>query len=101
MTYVDTAYILNKTKYIPRGDLMYTTIQKWGNSQAIRLPKKILEVVNLQENDKVEVIADNDRIIIKPLNKKHKTFEERIAGYDGDYKCTEWDTGEPKGKEVW
>ncbi|MCL2571947.1 MAG: AbrB/MazE/SpoVT family DNA-binding domain-containing protein [Defluviitaleaceae bacterium] len=29
---------------------MQTTIQKWGNSQAIRLPKAILELVFMQEN---------------------------------------------------
>jgi len=80
---------------------MYTTIQKWGNSQAVRLPKGILEVAGLQENDRVEIKAENSRIVIKPLNKKHKKLEDRIAEYTGNYKCNEWDTGKAKGKEVW
>lgn len=80
---------------------MYTTIQKWGNSQAIRLPKGLLEVASLHENDKVEIKAENDCIIIRRANKKHKTLEERLAGFSGDYRCTEWDTGKPQGKEVW
>lgn len=80
---------------------MYTTIQKWGNSQAIRLPKKILEVVELKENDRVKIEADKDTIIIRRLGKKHKTLEERIADFTEDYRCTEWDTGKPSGKEVW
>ncbi len=80
---------------------MYATIQKWGNSQAIRLPKGILEVADLHENDRVEIEADIDRIVIKRINKKHKTLEERLAGYTGDYKGSEWDTGEAKGKEAW
>lgn len=80
---------------------MYTTIQKWGNSQAIRLPKGLLEVAALHENDKVEIRAGNDCIIIRRANKKHKTLEERLAGFSGDFKCTEWDTGKPQGKEVW
>jgi antitoxin MazE len=33
---------------------MHTTIQRWGNSQAVRLPKTILEVLLLKENDQVE-----------------------------------------------
>lgn len=80
---------------------MYTTIQKWGNSQAIRLPKGVLETVALRENDRVEVNAENDCIIIRRATKKHKTIDERIAGYSGEYRCTEWETGKPQGKEVW
>ncbi len=80
---------------------MYATIQKWGNSQAIRLPKGILEVVSLHENDRVEIEAAQDCIIIRRISKKHKTLEERLAGYTGDYKCSEWDTGKITGKEAW
>lgn len=80
---------------------MYTTIKKWGNSQAVRLPKGILESATLHENDRVEIKAEKDYIVIRPANKKHKTLEERLAGYTGDYKYSEWDTGEPQGKEVW
>jgi antitoxin MazE len=79
---------------------MYGTIQKWGNSQAIRLPKGLLEAAALKENDKVEIKAENDCIIIRRAGKGHMTIKERIAGYNGDYKCIEWDTGEPQGKEV-
>lgn len=80
---------------------MYTTIQKWGNSHAIRLPKGILEAADLRENDQVEIKAENDYILIKRANKKHKTLEERLAGYKGEYVCTEWDSGKPQGKEIW
>lgn len=63
---------------------MYVTIQKWANSHGIRLSKTILE---------------NGNLILIPV-KKQTTLQERIADYDGDYICTEWDTGEPKGNEV-
>ncbi|MDO9533999.1 MAG: AbrB/MazE/SpoVT family DNA-binding domain-containing protein [Bacillota bacterium] len=79
---------------------MYTTIQKWGNSQAVRLPKAILELANIHEKDQVELRVENGNIIIIPF-KKHKSLNERIAEYKGDYKCSEWDTGKPTGKEVW
>lgn len=79
---------------------MYTTIQKLGNSQAVRLPKDILEEANLQENDKVQIKVQDGNVIIIP-NKKLKTLKERIAEYKEDYKCNEWDTGKPSGNEVW
>jgi DNA-damage-inducible protein J len=39
-----------------------------------------------------------------PFQQKHKnrhlTTAERLRDYHGDYKATEWDTGEPIGREV-
>jgi len=79
---------------------MYTTIQKWGNSQAVRLPKGLLEAASLQENDKVELVAESDCIIIKRTSKKHRALAERVADYTGEYLCSEWGTGLPQGNEV-
>ena len=82
---------------------MTTTIVKWGNSRGIRLPKHLLDSVKLTDNDIVEVITENNNIIIKKLTEKkpRKTFEERIAGFNGEYISEEWDTGKPVGNEVW
>ncbi len=35
---------------------MTTNIQKWGNSQGIRLPKHLLEAIKWHENEEVEII---------------------------------------------
>ena len=83
---------------------MLTTIQRWGNSQAVRLPKVILESLFLHENDTVEIITDNDAIIIKKATRKRrakKSLEERFEHYSGDYINVEYDWGKPVGKEVW
>lgn len=78
---------------------MYAKIQKWGNSNAIRIPKGIFDLVKLKENDKVEIKVEGGNIIIIPF-KKHKSLDERIAEYKGDYICSEWDTGKKSGNEV-
>ena len=83
---------------------MMTIIQKWGNSQGVRLPKTILDALSLQENDAVEIVAENNSIIIKKATRKRrakKCLEERFKNYTGNYQCTEWETGKPVGKEVW
>ena len=83
---------------------MTGTIQKWGNSNAVRLPKNILDELLLQENDTVEIIAENDSIIIRKAVRKRrakKSLEERFENYNGDYKCEEIDWGPPVGEEVW
>ena len=78
---------------------MNVTVKKWGNSQAIRLPKAITESLGIKENERVDIKVRDDEIIIKKIH-RHKSFEERMAGYDGNYEFTEMNTGEPMGKEV-
>jgi antitoxin MazE len=82
---------------------MQTTIIKWGNSQGIRLPKHILDSVNLSDGDAVEVYVDGDNIVIKKYCKveEHKTIQELFAGYDNNYEPTEIKWGSPKGREIW
>ncbi len=79
---------------------MRMTIQKWGNSHALRLPKHILDELKLKENDQLEVSLDNGAIVMKKTRER-KTLEERMAGYTGAYVCSEWDTGEAQGQEIW
>ncbi len=79
---------------------MNTTIQKWGNSRAVRLPKSILEKAGIQENDSVELVVKEGNIIITPT-RKHLTLRERAAEYNGGYKPREWASGNPTGNEIW
>jgi antitoxin MazE len=85
---------------------MTTAIVKWGNSHGIRLPKALLQNINISENDTVDVLVENEAIIIKKAYaKKHKTTKERlISFYGGDItpeKQAEIDWGKPAGGEVW
>ena len=94
---------------------MLTTIQRWGNSQAVRLPKIILESLLIGENDPVEITAENDSIIIKKAARKRrakKSLEERLEEFyqkpideiledKSLYNPVEYDWGKPAGKEVW
>ena len=38
---------------------MTTTIQKWGNSQGIRIPKILLDTVEWGENEQIIILVDN------------------------------------------
>lgn len=77
------------------------TIQKWGNSQGIRIPKFILEQINLDTNSDVSIVVKDDSIIIKKAAKKHITLAERFASYNGETPNDEYDWGEPQGEEIW
>ncbi len=78
---------------------MTATLQKWGNSQALRLTKEVLKAANFSENEAVEIFADEMGIRIQKAQ-KIETLYDLFKDYKDDYKCTEWDTGAPIGKEV-
>ncbi len=79
---------------------MYTRVQKWGNSKAVRLPKHIAEEAGIKENDRVELYFHEGNIAIVPV-KKHVKLEDRVAEYEGRYRPGEWDTAKPQGDEIW
>ena len=81
---------------------MQATIQKWGNSQGIRIPKAFLEALGMKENDPVELNRVDDNIVItKVKEKKELTLDEIFKDYDGESMAEEFDWGSPVGREVW
>lgn len=81
---------------------MITTIQKWGNSQGIRLPKHLLNALRWTEDEQVEIKTQGNKIVIEQVaSKKHRTIAELFEGYSGNYTPEEIDWGEPTGREVW
>jgi antitoxin MazE len=77
---------------------MDATIQKWGNSNAIRLPKPILKTANMCENDIVRITAVENRIVISKSKPPHMTFKERMQGFDSIYEPA-FDDVAPVGTE--
>ncbi len=82
---------------------MLTKIQKWGNSQGIRIPKNILEKSFIKPGEEVSLTVEYGNIIITPTNKVHGKYAigDLIAEMPADYKVSEEDWGEPEGKEEW
>ncbi len=81
---------------------MQTAIQKWGNSQGIRIPKAFLEALGMRENDLVELSRVDNNILISKVKKEQElTLEDIFQDYDGAYKAEKFDWGSPSGKEVW
>ena len=85
---------------------MKSKIQKWGNSDGIRIPSNILKSLNLSTNDIVEISEDGNKIIIYKSVKKHYTLAERINEYNklpneekGNVEPYDW--GNDVGNEKW
>jgi len=88
---------------------MYATIQKWGNSNGLRIPKTLLDALGLRENDRVELTQTKDAITIKrAAPQRHKSLEERLTAFYGKpieeiglIQEKELDWGKPEGHEAW
>lgn len=86
---------------------MVATLQKWGNSNGIRIPKQVLIDLEIKVNDKLQISSANGEIIIKK-EKTHKTLEERLVEFYNKpiskikkNKVKEIDTGDIVGDEIW
>ncbi len=80
---------------------MQAAFKRWGNSHGIIIPKPILEVVGIGENEPVNVSIENGAIVIRKPVPGKKTIEDFFKGYTGRSETLEIDWGVPRGKEVW
>jgi len=82
---------------------MVTKIQKWGNSQGLRISKQLLENACLAVGDEVDVDVHDGTIVVTPVRQvRGKLSLEKLArqipkGYEPTGE--EWDG--PVGCEVW
>ncbi|HDP37142.1 MAG TPA: AbrB/MazE/SpoVT family DNA-binding domain-containing protein [Candidatus Atribacteria bacterium] len=80
---------------------MQTTIKKWGNSLALRIPKLFALDANLKQNELVDLSIDKDSIIIRPVGEKEYSLRKLLKGVTKNNLHGEFDTGAPVGKEIW
>ena len=82
---------------------MVTKIQKWGNSQGLRLARQILEDAGISVGDDVKVAVREGVIVIAPVRhiRGRQSLQELVAHIPKHYKPEETDWGKPVGNEVW
>jgi antitoxin MazE len=78
-----------------------TTVSKWGNSLAVRIPLAIAKQSGLNEGDSVELSLEKDGgIVLRPTRRKYDLSElvARITPRNR-HSATIW--GPAQGKESW
>ena len=82
---------------------MITKVQKWGNSQGLRISKELLAGADLAVGDAVEVAAREGTIVITPARRVHGGHDLRQLVKDVPAGCKpeELNWGPPAGREVW
>ena len=77
-----------------------TQLVSWGNSHALRVPKAMLDELQIREGDEVEMIVQDGQLTVKPVNTK-LTLESLVEGITPENRHKEIDWGKPAGGEVW
>jgi len=82
---------------------MITKIQKWGNSQGVRLSKELLSCADIDIGDSVDVAVQQGVILITPIRRVRGGHDLRdlVNRIPKDYRPEELDWGPPVGREVW
>lgn len=82
---------------------MITKVQKWGNSQGLRLSKELLSEVAIDVGDAVEVSARDGVLVVTPVRRVRGGVDlaQLVREIPADYETSELDWGPAAGREVW
>lgn len=77
---------------------MTATVQKWGNSLGVRIPKKIADELDLVNGSEIKLVKKGKKLILEPAE-KIPTLEELMASVSLETQHEEVDWGKPEGEE--
>ena len=82
---------------------MITKVQKWGNSQGVRLSKELLSGAEIDVGDAVDVAVRDGALVVTPVRRIRggHDLEQLVSRIPKSYKSGELDWGPPVGREVW
>ncbi len=75
------------------------TLQSWGNSAGIRLPKQVLLAAHLQLNQRLEITVKGGSVILSPLKEDVPSLGDMLAGVTPELVAGELDWGLDLGAE--
>ena len=76
------------------------TIQMWGNTRAVRIPKGLAEALSFQPGTTVELSKVGEQLVVKPVRVRPRyKLSELLAGCKGRNPSKELITGRA-GKEL-
>jgi antitoxin MazE len=81
---------------------MKALIGKWGQSQAVRLPREVSESLKLNAGDEVEMELVNGQLVITPVKRPAKLDPQALfAQMEVCEPPAEVDWGPARGAEAW
>lgn len=83
--------------------MIVSKVQKWGNSQGLRLSKQLLDQADINVGDEVEIVVGERQILVKKAAKSKPKYDirELVVRIPKGYKPEEVSFGSVVGKEEW
>jgi antitoxin MazE len=79
---------------------MEVTIQKWGNSLAIRIPGSYAKDINLRQGTQVDLLKEENKLVIMP-KKTGLKLKSLLTKITAENIHEEEFAGGAVGKEIW
>ncbi|HAM34469.1 MAG TPA: AbrB/MazE/SpoVT family DNA-binding domain-containing protein [Elusimicrobia bacterium] len=79
---------------------MTTTIQKWGNSLALRIPISLAKDIHLHQGSVVDIAVVEGRMVLKPKGERRVSLAQMLKGITKTNRHSEQDWGGVFGQEV-
>jgi len=82
---------------------MITKVQKWGNSQGLRVSKELLSESGIAVGDAVDVSVSDGTLVVTPVRRLRGGVDlrELVDRIPAGYAPKELDWGPPRGGEDW
>jgi len=58
------------------------TLQRWGNSLAVRIPAAVARSARFTVGQPVEVSAQDSNVLVKAIGKPRLTLAQKLAAFD-------------------
>ena len=65
------------------------TVQRWGNSLAVRIPAAVARSARFRVGQPVEVSAQESSVLVRPIGDPKLTLARRLSIFDPELHCGE------------
>jgi len=78
---------------------MQVNIARWGNSLGLRIPKDVADRAGLRAGSRVEIAAEDGRVVISPAKPRY-VLSELLQGMTPEAMREAFDWGPDVGREI-
>jgi len=79
---------------------MTTTIQRWGNSLAVRIPKAFAEETHLTDGTEVVLSLSDGSLVMRPARRSRASLKALLAAMDSAHLNIGTFEDPPRGRET-
>lgn len=78
---------------------MKTSVKKWGNSMAVRIPALMAKDLHIRDGSILEVLVDSGNIILKPEKRNRVNLKKMLLKVNSSNIHGEVNAGKSVGRE--